>query len=245
MLYMDYVGISYRIRKKQKKNYKKREKHATNTLARCLYSLKRDMKNSAIDDKKLIAEFKSGNKKVFDTIVDAYSGKMFQVAYGLLDSHEDAEEVVQDALIRAYKAMDGFRGESSLDTWLHRIVVNLARNKYHWNRRRGGDVCISLSEKKPGLEDAPEEDMAIPDESRTPDGALATCELEGVMEKGMADLPENVRETLVLRHVDELSYEDIASKLQCKVGTVKSRIARGREMLRMILESADGGWFKR
>ncbi len=203
------------------------------------------MKVTAVDDKTLIAEFKSGNKKVFDTIVDNYSARLYQVAYGLLGSHEDSEEVVQDALIRAYKALDDFRGDSSLDTWLHRIVVNLARNKYHWNRRRGGDLNISLSEKRPGHEEeADQEDLAVPDESQSPEGTLKTNELESIVEKGIADLPENVRETMVLRHVNEMSYEDIASKLQCKIGTVKSRIARGREMLRMILDNIDAGLFK-
>ena len=203
------------------------------------------MNTVTIDDRKLIAEFKSGNKKIFDTIVETYSAKMFQVAYGLLGSHEDAEEVVQDAFIRAFKALDGFRGDSSLDTWLHRIVVNLARNKYHWNRRRGSELNISISGKTPTLEDGDDpEDMPIPDESLTPDGKMETDELESVVEKGIGDLPDNVRETMVLRHSREMSYEDIAAMLQCKIGTVKSRIARGREMLRMILDHVDAGLFK-
>ncbi|MDD3118335.1 MAG: sigma-70 family RNA polymerase sigma factor [Victivallales bacterium] len=202
------------------------------------------MKTVTADDRKLIAEFKSGNKKVFEVLVETYSAKLFQVAYGLLGSHEDAEEVVQDAFVRAFRALDKFRGESSLETWLHRIVVNLSRNRYHWNRRRGSELNLSISGHMPGLDDSDNpEDMSIPDESQTPDGQLENNELECLVEKGIEDLPDNVRETMILRHVREMSYDDIAATLQCKIGTVKSRIARGREMLRLILGHADPGRF--
>ena len=86
-------------------------------------------------EEKLIREFKEGNRERFDELVSSYGPKLYRFAYGLLGNHHDAEEVVQDAFVRAYHALDSFRGDASFDTWMHRITMNLARNKFHWNRR--------------------------------------------------------------------------------------------------------------
>lgn len=194
------------------------------------------MKPESFDEKQLVKEFKSGNRSAFDTIVEHYSGKLYQAAYGLLSNQQDAEEVVQDAFVRAFKAMDSFRGDSSLDTWLHRIVINLARNKYHWNRRRGSQVNVSISDQSKKLDDErTPEDMHIPDESYGPDNMLEKAEFENEIIKSFDKLPETLKETMVLRHINEMPYEEIAEVLKCKIGTVKSRIARGREILKKIL----------
>ena len=194
-------------------------------------------------EKELIARFKEGHKDAFDEMVLLYSTRLYRVAFGLLGNHHDAEEVVQDAFIRAYKALPDFRGDASLKTWLHRITVNLARNKFHWNRRRGDGVNVSLSESTPSAPDEGTEplNVELPDMHLAPDRQLEKEELELNVIAGIRCLPEKLREAMVLRHLEDMSYETIAELLECKVGTVKSRLARGRELLRRILHELDEG----
>lgn len=188
------------------------------------------------DEKKLLSELKNGNTAAFDVLVDRYASKLYMTAFGLLSNRQDAEEVVQDAFIRAYKSIGSFRGDASFETWIHRIVINLSRNKYHWNRRRGADVNVSLSGLQSNINDEREpEDINIADESYSPETVINSTELERNVQKGIQELPDTLREALLLRHVEELPYEKIAEVLECKIGTVKSRIARGREILRKIL----------
>jgi len=192
---------------------------------------------SGTSDRELVAASRAGDRAAFDRLVDRYAGRMYQTAYGLLGNREDAEEVVQDGFIRAYRALSGFRGDAGFETWLHRIVVNLARNRFHWNRRRGAEVTFSLSGMPEGLEEErDQEDLAIPDERFNPETLANRAETEAAVLAGFEELPDTLRETLVLRHVDERSYEDIAAVLNCKIGTVKSRLARGREILKGLIE---------
>lgn len=191
-------------------------------------------------DGELVKEFKDGNTAVFDLLIARHASRLYGTAYALLSDHHDAEEVVQDAFVRAYRSLNNFRGDSNLGTWLHRIVSNLARNKYHWNRRRGANVNISIHNVGNDPEkEKNETDMSLPDCSRIPDRQIENSEIEKCLTEGMASLPESLRETMILRHVHDMSYEKIAEALDCKVGTVKSRIARGREILREIMNKFD------
>lgn len=193
-----------------------------------------DFKDSP--DKELIEEFRKGAHQAFDELIERHSSRLYQAAYGLLSSKEDAEEVVQDAFLRAYNAMGTFRGEASFETWIYKIVVNLARNKYHWNRRRGRELNMSLTKDDSSGEFAHGEEMELPDSSMGPDSLLEGAETEGDIMNCLEELPEAIRETLVMRHVNELSYDKIAETLNCNIGTVKSRIARGREILKNMFQ---------
>ncbi|MBR4254060.1 MAG: sigma-70 family RNA polymerase sigma factor [Lentisphaeria bacterium] len=186
----------------------------------------------------LLKAFRSGDDTAFDGLIEMYSAKLYKVAYALLGSRQDAEEVVQDTFLRAYRALQAFRGESSLETWLHRITVNLARNKYQWNHRRGGGLNVSLTmgDDADG-ESGPENEQDVPDRRMEPDLVLEHDEIGTNIMKALNNLPDNLRETMLLRHVNDMPYEQIAEKLDCKVGTVKSRLSRGREMLRDYLVS--------
>ena len=182
----------------------------------------------------LLAAFRNGDSAAFDALIGMYSAKLYKVAYALLGSRQDAEEVVQDTFLRAYRALPAFRGDSSLETWLHRITVNLARNKFQWNHRRGGGLNVSLTasdDEESGSE--PEQD--VPDRRMEPDLVLEQDEIGANIMKALDSLPDNLRETMLLRHMDDMPYEEIAQKLDCKVGTVKSRLSRGRELLRVQL----------
>jgi len=187
-----------------------------------------------IREEELLKTFRSGDTTAFDGLIEMHSAKLYKVAYALLGSRQDAEEVVQDTFLRAYRALHAFRGESSLETWLHRITVNLARNKFQWNHRRGGGLNVSLSSGSGEASDDPgaEAEHDVPDRRMEPDLVLEHDEIGKNIMKALNSLPDNLRETMLLRHVNDMPYELIAQKLDCKVGTVKSRLSRGREMLR-------------
>ena len=100
-----------------------------------------------LTDAEIIELFKKNNDLVaYDALILRHSERLYNVSFGLLGNAQDAEEVVQDAFLRAYRAMDKFRGDSSFLTWIQRIVINLSRNKYQWNKRRGCDVNVSISD---------------------------------------------------------------------------------------------------
>ncbi len=192
-------------------------------------------------DFELIEAFKAGKVEVFDELIGLHASKLYQTAYGLLSNREDAEEVVQDAFVRAYKALGGFRGDASFETWIYRIVVNLSRNKYQWNRRRGAELNVSMTHRTNNLESDEEgEEMIIPDKSYKPDSMLEGVEFEERVMGSFNELPDKIKEAMILRHVNEFSYEEISNLMESKVGTIKSRIARGREMLRKILTGSEG-----
>ena len=183
----------------------------------------------------LLTAFRNGDSAAFDALIGMYSAKLYKVAYALLGSRQDAEEVVQDTFLRAYRALPAFRGDSSLETWLHRITVNLARNKFQWNHRRGSGLNVSLTASDDDGESGTEPEQDVPDLRMEPDLVLEQDEIGANIMKALDGLPDNLRETMLLRHVDDMPYEQIAQKLDCKVGTVKSRLSRGREMLRVQL----------
>ena len=185
----------------------------------------------------LLKAFRSGDDTAFDGLIGLYSAKLYKVAYAILGSRQDAEEVVQDTFLRAYRALQAFRGDSSLETWLHRITLNLARNKYQWNHRRGSGLNVSLTAGDAD-DSGTDNEQDVPDRRMAPDLILEQNEIGTNIMKALNSLPDNLRVTMLLRHVNDMPYEQIAQKLDCKIGTVKSRLSRGREMLRDYLAAA-------
>ncbi|MBE6406759.1 MAG: sigma-70 family RNA polymerase sigma factor [Lentisphaerae bacterium] len=196
-----------------------------------------EKKKQMMETAELIEAFKAGKQESFDKLVVMYSPQLYRTAYGLLGSKQDAEEVVQDAFVRAFRALNNFRGDSSFETWMHRITINLARNKFHWNRRRGEGLMTSIS--RVSDDEGEQRDLLFPDDRLRPDFSMENSEIEKQIMNGLSSLPDSLRETMVLRHISDLPYEKIAEQLDCKVGTVKSRLARGRELLREYLISKE------
>jgi len=184
-------------------------------------------------DTVLIKQFVNGTEAAFEQLVKKHSGKAFQIAFGLLGNNNDAEEVVQDAFVKVFKNLKNFRGDSKFTTWLYRIVTNLARNKYHWHRRRGAEVNVSISYAPPGETNAV--DMEIPDSKNEPLKILEYAEVEENLKKALDNIPQKLREVMILRHFEEMPYSEIASVMNCELGTVKSRLARAREALKIEL----------
>jgi RNA polymerase sigma-70 factor (ECF subfamily) len=185
-------------------------------------------------DAALVRRFAAGDESAFTEIVNRYRGKIFGLTFNLLHNAADAEEITQDAFIRAYRGLSRFRGESSLSTWLHRIALNLARNRYWYFFRRRRQHWVSLDRPLTEDSDATFADLVAATD-RDPAQETVTSEFTTLVAACMERLDPRHREILVMRNVLDLSYEEIARSLGINVGTVKSRIARAREYLRTLL----------
>jgi len=181
-------------------------------------------------DRELLGRCRGGDETAFDELVLRHQQRALNVAFQVLRDREDAMEVAQDAFVRVYRSVSNFRGECEFTTWLHQIVMNLARNKHRWWKRRGRHASVSL-DTPVELADG-EAPMQMADHGDAPDVETVKAEFVNLLSRKMGELPQKLREVLVLRNVEGLSYEQIAAVLDCSIGTVKSRIARGREALR-------------
>jgi RNA polymerase sigma-70 factor (ECF subfamily) len=182
-------------------------------------------------DRLLVDRFRNGDPSAFDEMVSRYWGRIYSMVNQLLRNPQDAEEVTQDAFIRAHRGLANFRGESAFSTWLYQIATNLARNRYWYWWRRRRDQSVSLDMPISSDSDTTLAEI-LPAELETPDDITVTREFVNRISQGMERLNAKHREILVLRNVKNLSYDEIAAILGISVGTVKSRIARARESLR-------------
>ena len=192
-------------------------------------------KTDTIDaDELLIERIKSGDMAAYNVMVIRHYDRIFSRVSQLLNNKQDAEEVTQDAFIRAHRGLENFRGDASFSTWLYQIATNLAHNRYWYWFRRKRDQSISLDQ--PQCDDGSltlENVMPCADEN--PAEAVVTQEFVDRVSACMQYLNDKHKEVLILRNVKNLTYDEIAQQLEISVGTVKSRIARARESLRSHL----------
>jgi RNA polymerase sigma-70 factor (ECF subfamily) len=189
------------------------------------------MNNEAIIDAQLVSRFNSGEETAFVELMSRHKARIFAAAMALLRNYADAEEITQDTFIRAHRGFSRFRGDSSVATWLHRIAVNLARNRYWYYFRRRKSATLSMDAAVGEEGDSSFCDLLS---AADPDPAQETSrqEFATAVEVCMEKLEPSHRRILTMRSVLDQSYEEIASALGINVGTVKSRIARARERLR-------------
>ncbi|MFP4165611.1 MAG: RNA polymerase sigma factor [Opitutales bacterium] len=187
-------------------------------------------------DSLLVERIKQGDAVAYDDMVTRYWDRIFSRVMRLLKNRQDAEEVTQDAFIRAYRGLDNFRGDASFSTWLYQIATNLAHNRYWYWFRRKREQTISLAQPLGEDGDLTLENV-MPCDGENPADAALTQEFVDRVSECMEGLGSKHREILVLRNVKNLSYEEIADLLGVNVGTVKSRIARARESLRQRMGS--------
>jgi RNA polymerase sigma-70 factor, ECF subfamily len=176
-------------------------------------------------DQQLVRRVQAGDKSAFNLLVLKYQHRVLKLVSRFVSDAAEAEDVAQEAFIKAYRALASFRGESAFYTWLYRIAINTAKNALVSNRRRPVDFDLDL-------QDPEQYDRhARLKESDTPEGVLLTEEIRQVVEHAMEQLPEDLRTAIVLRELEGLSYEEIAEAMDCPVGTVRSRIFRAREAI--------------
>lgn len=185
-------------------------------------------------DAALVRRFNGGDESAFVEIVSRHRERMFSVAFAMLKNHADAEEIAQDAFIRAHRGLAKFRGDASLATWLHRIALNLARNRYWYFFRRGRHSSLPLDSAISASNAATFADLIATD-SAGPVRVAVANEFSDLVTGCMARLGAGQSRILTMRNEQNRSYGEIARELGINVGTVKSRIARARERLRVLL----------
>ena len=187
-------------------------------------------------DLALVRRVQKGDKAAFDALVLKYQHKVLKLVQRYVRDHAEAEDVVQDAFIKAYRALPAFRGDSAFYTWLYRIAINTAKNALVSAGRRP----MSFDLEAPDAAGA--EFQSRLKDTDTPERLLLTEEIRGTVNRAIDGLPDDLRTAIVLRELEGLSYEEIARTMECPVGTVRSRIFRAREAIDRHLQGVfEGG----
>ncbi|MGE0371464.1 MAG: RNA polymerase sigma factor RpoE [Gammaproteobacteria bacterium] len=181
-------------------------------------------------DQALVERVQNGDKKAFDILVQKYQYRLTKLISRYVYDQSEVMDVAQEAFIKAYRALPSFRGESAFYTWLYRIGVNTAKNYLVSQGRRPPSVDIDAEEA--GYLEG-ESDLK---EYATPEHLLVRDEIQNTVHSAIEKLPEDLRTAIILRELDGLSYEEIAERMDCPVGTVRSRIFRAREVINTKLK---------
>ena len=177
-------------------------------------------------DHNLVQRVQRGDKVAFEMLFTKYQRRVSRLVSRFVRSDAEVEDIVQESFIKAYRALGSFRGDSAFYTWLYRIAVNTAKNYLVAASKRP----ISLTQFEKNDDDDFEEDHFMSD-AATPESELITKQIAETVNKTMNELPVDLREAIMLREIEGMSYEDIADSMGCPIGTVRSRIFRAREAI--------------
>ena len=181
------------------------------------------------DDQMLVELVQQGSKKAFDQLVIKYQQRVTQLVTRYIRDPSEAQDVAQEAFIKAYKALPNFRGDSAFYTWLYRIAVNTAKNYLVSRARRSSnnEVDVNDAENFEGAFQLKEGD--------TPEHLLLSEEIRRTIQRAIEGLPEELKQAIRYRELDGMTYDEIALKMDCPVGTVRSRIFRARDAVDKII----------
>lgn len=181
-----------------------------------------------------IERLRAGEAEAFDLLVTRYSADVYALLYRLTGNADEAGDLTQDTFLRAFRSVGKFRGDAELKTWLFRIGINESRNRFRWWKRRRRDSTISLDDPE-GRDDRRSLHDTLQGNGASPEESAIRSERQAALAAALNRLPVIYKEVVVLCDIENQSYDEIAAALGIAVGTVKSRIARGREELRRKL----------
>ncbi len=184
-------------------------------------------------ENEFLERLRAGESEAFDLLITRYSNDVYSLLYRLTGDADEAGDLTQDTFLNALRAIGKFRGDSELKTWLFRIAINESRNRFRWWKRRRRESTVSLD--APAGENERTLHDTMPGNAASPEENILNREREDALLKALNALPDIYREAVVLCDIENQSYDEIARELNVAVGTVKSRIARGREELRRKL----------
>lgn len=186
-----------------------------------------------MDERELIARLQKRDEAAFEELIRQYEKKVYTLCFRMCGNSEDAEEAAQDAFLALWRGIDRFRQESSLSTWIYRLATNACIDTLRRRKKQSGSVSLD------------DEELFVDavDTSPQPQETVEHREAQKLLQKGLSALPEEYRKVLILREIEGLSYTEIAESASIELGTVKSRISRGRSLLRNFL-SGNGNFFE-
>lgn len=176
-------------------------------------------------DYELIQQVRLGDKQAFDLLVQKYQFKILKLVNRYINDPSEAMDVAQESFMKAYRALDKFRGESAFYTWLYRIAINTAKNHVVSQSRRIIEADVEVVDMEQALTKANLKEYSAPEK------ILLDVEIETAVNEVIQHLPKELRTAITLRELDGMSYEEIAAIMSCPVGTVRSRIFRAREAI--------------
>ena len=186
-----------------------------------------------MDERELIARLQKRDEAAFEELIRQYEKKVYTLCFRMCGNSEDAEEAAQDAFLALWRGIDRFRQESSLSTWIYRLATNACIDTLRRRKKQSGSVSLD------------DEELFVDavDTSPQPQETVEHRETQKLLQEGLSALPEEYRKVLILREIEGLSYTEIAESASIELGTVKSRISRGRSLLRNFL-SGNGNFFE-
>ncbi len=188
---------------------------------------------ATLEDQALLSALQRAEPNAYETLIRRFQSPVYNLAWRLLDDPADAGDVVQEVFLKVFRNVDSFRGDSTLRTWIYRIAVNESHNRRRWLfRHRKGETAIDDLYSNDDNREAP-----LVDTGDTPFDFTMNREAQLLLEEALTAISPAFRAVLVLREIEEMNYEEIAGVLDISIGTVKSRIVRGREALRRYLSS--------
>lgn len=199
--------------------------HSANAAEKQQTDTGNKMTDQTASDQQLVTRVQKGDRRAFDLLVLKYQHRILALVGRFISDHAEAQDVTQEAFIKAYRALPSFRGDSQFYTWMYRIAVNTAKNHLISRGRKTPTQDIDLDD---AAFFADELNMRDAD---TPDGLLQRDQLHDVVFAAIEELPEELRRAVTLRELEGLSYEEIAKAMDCPIGTVRSRIFRAREAI--------------
>ena len=187
--------------------------------------MKEQAKNNTELDRELVLKVQQGDKSAFDLLVLKYQHRIIQLVNRYVKDPSEAQDVAQEAFIKAYRALENFRGDSAFYTWLYRIAINTAKNYLVSRNRRRSDYHVDVQDAEQV------ENLSQLKGMDTPDSLLQNDEIVETIKTAIEKLPEDMKNAIMLREFEGMSYEEIAQTMECPVGTVRSRIFRAREAI--------------
>ena len=182
-------------------------------------------------DKALVARCQSGDHTAYELLVKKYQFRVARLLSRYISIETEIEDVSQEVFIKAYKAINNFRGDSEFYTWLYRIAVNTAKNHLSYKSRRKAEYGFDPQNTEESVYE-----LSHMVDSETPESKFAGKQMYLVLKEAIKDMPDELKEAIILREFDGLSYEDIAQAMDCPIGTVRSRIFRAREILDSVIK---------
>ncbi len=184
------------------------------------------MRGMDVTDAELVGRFQRGDREAFARLTARWQGRAYALAYRLTVDADEADDITQSAMLRAYKGLAGFNGQASFSTWLHRVVVNLCRDRQRALSRRENTIRVVSESRRAGPRSAP-----------PPQDAGERDDMGRTVALAVAALPEDMREVVILKYYQGLKFVEVAEIVEAPISTVKSRLARGLVLLRETLEN--------